>query len=301
MYEINSFEHGVALFERLRARALMVAGADPGANLDGSADLVRGENLRSLFSAVSQTLVREAGDEPMLVIHSRARGYRPNLPQTPADALLSVVGDIGGSSLSSPLVRRLVEVLEQDGLSYELVDGRAATAGYEVDNIPQSMYLQATRNKLFGAIWLSPQARMSFRQQDGVRQEALRFNSLGVDTRERDLGSFVGQQPGGNPAVTLPDGLVDAIRSYQNTGDIVTLARLREQWPDYRWERVIDRDSRQSFLALFDPGEQLRLVANLNPRQRDAVIRVDAQTVDGAVISRFVETRSALLELGVTQ
>lgn len=296
LYEIHSFEHGVALFERLKARALMVSGADPGANLDGSADLVRVENLQSLFSAVSQTLVREAGDEPLLVIHSRARGNRPDLPQTPADALLSVVGDVGSSSLASSLVDRLVEVIEQDGLSYELVDGRAATAGYEVENIPQSLYLQATRNKLFSAIWLSPQARMAYRQQDAVRQEVLRFNALAIETTELDLGVFVGQSRAAATGLPLPVGLREAIQHYQTRGDIVTLARIRSQWPNYRWKRVIDRDSRQSFLAFFDRATGLRLVANLNPRHHDAVVRIDPGAPDVAMVSRFVETRSALLE-----
>ncbi len=298
LYEINSFEYGVALFERMQARALMVAGADPGANLDGSADLVRIENLRSLFSSISQAVLRESGDSPMLVIHSRARGYRPDLPQTPADALLSVTGDVGDSPLSSALIRQLLAVLEEDGLSYELVDGRRSTAGYEVDNIPQGQYLPATRNKLFSAIWLSPQARMSYRQQDSVRQEALRFSSLGVETTEHDLGDFVVRTGPVHPSETIPAGLRDAIQRYQSNADIVTLARIRSQWPGYRLERVIDRDSRQSFLALFDARERLQLVANLNPRRRETVVRVRPQKLDLASVRRFVETRSALLEFG---
>ena len=298
LYEINSFEYGVALFERLKARALMVAGADPGANLDGSADLVRIENLRSLFSSISQTVLRDAGEDPMLVIHSRARGYRPELPQIPADTLLSVAGDVGPSPLASPLIHRLVKVLEADGLSYELVDGRPATAGYEVDNIPQSLYLQATRNKLFSALWLSPEARSSYRQQDGVRQEIFRFNSLGIETQERDLGEFVFQAAVDATGRPLPEDLLEAIERYQRSADIVTLARIRDHWPDFRWSRVIDRDSRQSFLALYGRQGRLRAVANLNPRQTGSVIRVSQRAPDTALVSRFIETRAAILEFG---
>jgi hypothetical protein len=296
LYEISSFEYGLALFERLQARALMIAGADPGANLDGSADLVRVENLRSLFSAVNQTLLREAGDAPLLVIHSRARAYRADLPQTPADVLLSVVGDVSGASLSSPLLRRLVDVLQADGMHYEMVDGRATTAGYEVANIPQSLYLPASRNKLFCALWLSPQARMSYRQQDEERQEALRFNALGMPTREQDLASFVG---GKNPLITdlpLPESLRDAVQSYQHNEDVVTLARLLKEWPDHHWQRIIDRDSRQSFLVLLDPRERLQLIANLNPRQPERVIRFDPHVSEFVQVRHFVESRAALLE-----
>jgi hypothetical protein len=298
LYEINSFEYGIALFERLEARALMIAGADPGANLDGSADLVRNENMRSLFSAVSQAVLREAGDDPLLVVHSRARGYRPDLPQTSADALLSVVGDVGGLVSQSPLLQRLVEVLQADGLSHELVDGRAATAGYEVGNIPQSLYLQATRNKLFSAIWLSPQARASYAQQDDQRQESLRFRALGIASTEQDLGEFVRQHRDATTKASLPGDLRAAIRRYQNRSDVVTLARIREHWPGYRWQRVIDRDSRQSFLAVFGKNNALALLANLNPRQQDAVIQIDAHGADGSAIKQFLNTRAALLEFG---
>ena len=80
LYEYNSYEYGVSLFEHLRARALLIAGAHPDANRDGSADLVRMTHYRSLFSLVNQVMLRESGDEPLLVIHSRAFGYRPDLP-----------------------------------------------------------------------------------------------------------------------------------------------------------------------------------------------------------------------------
>ena len=43
LYEVNSFEYAVSLFERLNARALLISCAHPDANRDGSADLVRQE------------------------------------------------------------------------------------------------------------------------------------------------------------------------------------------------------------------------------------------------------------------
>ena len=299
LYEINSFEYGVSLFERLKARALMVAGADPGANLDGSANLVRLEHLRSLFSLVNQVVLRESGDDPMLVIHSRARGYRPELPQLPIDALLSVVGEVGSSSLSHPLIQGLVGMLEADGFSYGFVDGRPATAGYEVGGIAQSLYLNATQNKLFSAIWLSPEARLNFRQQDLSRQENARFRSLDITTSERDLGAFIVQESSIGRSAALPPLLRETIQRYQVSGDIVTLARLDSSWPGYRWERVIDRDSRQSFLTVFDRQARLMLVANLNPNRLDAAVRTSRERPDRMTIARFIETRSALLEFGV--
>jgi hypothetical protein len=295
LFEINSLEYGISLFEQLQAGTLLVAGADPRANLEGNADLLRLEHFRSLFSLVNQVVLRESGNAPMLVIQSRARGYRADVPQTQADALVSVAGAVGKESLSSPLVVRLVQALQTDGLSFEFVDGRPETAGYEIGDLPQSLYLAATRNKAFCALWLSL-PRVGFRQQDDDRQEGLRFGVLGIQTVERDLANYIVEKGDVGESGRLPSQLRETIASYLNNADVVTLRRLQLQWPSYRWERVIDRNSRQSFLTVFDDGSRLRLVANLNPRKKDAVVAVRVEQPEIAPVNRFIESRSAWLE-----
>lgn len=297
LFEINSFEYAVSLFERLDARALLIAGADPGANLDGTADVVSLDNIASLFSLANQVILREAGDSPMLVIHSRARRYRPDVPLLTADVLLSVAGGTGSESLSTPLLSALVSKLEADGLTVEYVDGRPETAGYEVGDIPQSLYLEATENKAFCALWMSPLARVSYRQQDTERQEAARFRALAIETVEVDLFSMVMRDAVLAPGDGLPTELRGIIAHYLDTGDIVTLRRLQVKWPDLKWKRLIDRDSRQSFLGVYDGQDQLRLVVNLNPRGRDDAVILTLPRADAGAVSRFVDTRSAWLEL----
>ena len=59
--EINVFEYAVALYERLNARFLLVGGAHPGANSDGSADLMQVENKANIFNLVYQAALRGVG------------------------------------------------------------------------------------------------------------------------------------------------------------------------------------------------------------------------------------------------
>jgi hypothetical protein len=299
LYEINSFEYGVALFEQLDARALLVAGAHPDANLDGTANIVRIDNIRSLFSMVSQVLLREAGEAPLMIVHSRALGYREDAPLPRTQVLVSFAeGSFTGVG-DNPLGQALLETLTASGLDYQFVDGRPETAGYEVGNVPQSLYLDATRNKGFAALWLTPEARMAYRPQIQNRQEKLRFGALGIETREADLEHFVLQQAAHAGLQNAPATLRSGITRYQSLADIVTLRKLQTQWPDYSWERLIDRDSQQSFLAVYDARDRLCLLANLNPRQPGQVVRLAADANGHAQIREFINSRAGLLEFGV--
>ncbi|MFQ5696165.1 MAG: hypothetical protein ACE5HB_09270, partial [Terriglobia bacterium] len=76
VYEENTVEFGVSLFQRLRAAALLIAGAHPKSNTDGSADVVLFNNRRSLFNLVNQVFLRETGDAPFVAIQVRALGYK---------------------------------------------------------------------------------------------------------------------------------------------------------------------------------------------------------------------------------
>lgn len=296
LFEINSFEYGVALFERLDARALLIAGAHPDTNLDGSSDIVRLEHIGSLFSLVSQVLLREAGDEPVLIVHSRAMGYRPDTPPPQGQVLVSFAeGSFAGTD-DNPLNSALLETLEADDLTYQFVDGRRETAGYEVGNVPQSLYLDATRNKGFAVLWLTPEARSSYRQQSENRQEQLRFAALGIETRDADLETYILQQDASDTRTQVPARLRASIGHYQSVADIVTLRRLQLQWPDYSWQRLIDRNTHQSFLAVFDAQRQLCLVANLHPRQAERMVSVTPGAMDGLRIREFITSRSGLLE-----
>lgn len=298
LFEINSFEYGVALFEQLDARALLIAGAHPDANLDGTANIVRLDNIRSLFSMVSQVLLREAGEAPLMIVHSRALGYREDAPLPRAQVLVSFAEGSFTGGAENPLGETLLETLTASGLDYQFVDGRPETAGYEVGNVPQSLYLDATRNKGFAALWLTPEARTAYRPQAQNRQEQLRFGALGIGTREADLEGFILQQASRASRQDVPAALRDGLGRYQSLSDVVTLRSLQAQWPEYTWERLIDRDSQQSFLAVTDTHGRLCLVANLNPRQPERVIRLAAGGDDPLPIREFIGSRAGLLEFG---
>lgn len=293
LYETSSFEFGVSLFERVKANTLLIAGAHPLANLDGSADVVNITHATSLLTLAGQVLLRETNDAAMLVIQSRAYGHRRDSPSPNADMLVAIRDGEKEIANVTPLVGNLLSILQRDHLKFRLVDGSIETAGYEIGTNPQAMSLNATRNKEFVMLWGSPQARSSFRQQSEKRQEAAHFSALNISSHEIDLSRYVAQHQ--QNASGRPDkGLLAKLQQYQRDQNIVSLRALQNHWPHYHYQRIIDRDSQQSFLAVFE-GTQIVLVANLAPRNFDQSMSVAKANFDTEKLQRFIDARMALL------
>ncbi len=299
LFEVNSFEYGVSLFERLQARMLVLAGAHPLTNLDGSADLVRLENIGSLFNLASQVMLREAADDrPMLVIHSRAFGLRPENVDLRDDVILAFSDGITGRAQMPELGRRIVGVLEQDGFAYRLVDGSPATSGYEVGALPQSIYAAKLKNKYFCILWLSPLARQSYRLQteNWAQQKLLR--ALHIADMEADLGAYLSEHPRLPAAGLLTPAMRDSLTMFMTTHDSVTLHAFQKRWPAVRLQRLIDQDSRQSYLLLANTEGAVFAVANINPRQAGVEVAVGHGDALQSRVRHYIDSRAGWLLFG---
>ncbi len=298
IFEVNSFEAGVALFESLRAEELLIAGAHPNANTDYSADVTNMQNTANMFNLVSQVVLREAGARNMLVLQSRAFGLKPDQPPPTSTVLLAFDNGVTSFNQLSPMAKKLAQTVRSSGLDYKFVDGSPDTAGYEVGNLVQSLYIKQSQHKEFGVLWLSPVARWGFRQQSENRIQQLQFNAVGVPTVKASLYSQLGQAGGVSPAQNIPQGLRTALRSYLETQDVVSLYRARTEYPAYRLERLLDRDSQRAFLLVYErQGNRIGLGVNLSTLDSASVMAV-AGRQDRAGIERYIESGVAWLEIG---
>ncbi|VAW77784.1 hypothetical protein MNBD_GAMMA14-848 [hydrothermal vent metagenome] len=296
LYELNSFEYAVSMFERLHARGLVVAGAHPFANRDGSADTVRMENIPSVFNLVSQVILRETPpDEPELIIHCRAFGLRPIGEQTGSDVLLAFSDGIIHEQQLPALGLRLLDALREDSLAYQIVDGTPDTAGYEIGGLPQSLYAANLPDKHFLILWLSPLSRDSYRQQSDNHLQEKQFRALNIPTLKDDLTDYLKKQATGR--TNMPDELLAAVLHYQRNHDIVSLRQLQVQWPHWRLQRLIDLDSQQAFLTVADK-HGVFLVSNLNPRKPFLQIRAPLHPLSEQQITAFMATRAGRLVFG---
>ena len=296
LYEINSFEYGIALFQRLNAKVLMIGMTHPHANLDGSSDLIAPANVVNMFNLVNQVTLREHYDVDMMVVNSRAFSYRIDQPTSEADVLFALArGRIEHRRLQG-LAGQLLATLEADGMSVQWVDGSEATRGYEVGGASQAQYLKATENKSFAILWLSPLARAGYRQQDQNVWQIAQFSSLDVETVEQSLtgyvqqSTFVGKTEGSAAIKTLLFNYMDnpdVVRLQQ----IVMLARKHQ----FHLKRLLDPGSKQAFLLIHNVEGKLLAIANLLPRGRSAKSIAADGNVRPQVMS-FIDQRNAWLE-----
>jgi len=266
MFETNTFEFGVALFERLKANALILAGADPYTNLDGTADLGRPGNKENLVAALTQTVLRESAEDPAILIETRAFGIREDAPLPDADLLMATSTGVVDVAALSPLAYGLRAGLERDGLRVSFADSSPRNAGYEIGNSLPVQYLEETRDREVVRLWLSPFARLQFRQQTENRLEYLRTNAVGIPTEELDLyDRIAGLLAQDGLGERIPDALRAAMDAYVQSQDAVALFAMRQAWPAYRLSRCIDINSKQSFLIFQEESGKLCAVANMSP------------------------------------
>ncbi len=299
LFDANSFEYAVALFERLQAKVLLIGGTHPTTNLDRSSDLVKYSNRHNIFNMVNQVVMREWGDEPLLAIHSRAFSQTEEGTSPTADALLAFDKGTASERGLSELGKGLFDSLRTDGLTIQFVYGDASTVGYEVGNLPQALYLPATLNKEFAILWLSPTARQYYRQQTENNIQGLQFNALNIPTvteDKKELFEYIMSRSVGK-AKDITKAFRARVNKYIEGQDILILQELLNRWPHYRLERFIDVNSKQAFLLVYAANGKLSLIANLFPREPDKSYRLSATASDSRVtVTRFIETRSGWLE-----
>jgi gamma-polyglutamate biosynthesis protein CapC len=271
LFERNSFEYGVNLFERLNASALLIAGAHPYANRDRQSDVVHFRNKDNLFNLVNQVILRESGDMPLMMVACRAFGYRPDLPQLTGDAFLAMGDWTHDPQKYSPRGKALWDSLTSDGLKVQPVDGSETTRGYELGMMAQYLYLPSTVNKEFALLWLSPELRAHYRQQTENRLEESRFASLGIPSESIDLYRYANRNRGTPSPTPLPEALKQQVNRYIDQQDIVLLHQLAARWKHHRFSRVVDINSRNAFLSIKTKDGSLIALANLVPRQKRTI------------------------------
>ena len=265
LFELNTFEAGLSLFERLDADTLLIAGSHPFANRSGAADVVHPQNQASVFSLVNQAVMREAGSAHQLAVVMRAFATRPEGPRGTgdADAMIALAEGAPSREDAGATTARLVELLEADERRVVFVDGAAATAGYEVSNLPQARYLDQVPNKQLAILWLSTEVRESFRQADDARLLSGLLDAFGMAAQEADVARTLDAATWRKTSVDRRDELVSLFGQLLSSADAVALDRLRRQWQWSRIDRVQDRDTGQEHLVFYDASGAAAAAVNL--------------------------------------
>ncbi|MDQ6993345.1 MAG: poly-gamma-glutamate biosynthesis protein PgsC/CapC [Mariprofundus sp.] len=298
LFEANSFEAGIALFASLHPQALLIAGAEPDANSDHTADVLSIQQGASIFNLVSQVIQREALEEPMLGLQVRAFGLNPDRPASTSAALMAFDNGARSEAMLSPLAKSVSEQIRSSGVDFSFVNGTAATAGYEVSSLAQAQYLQQSRNKELALLWLSPMTRSGFRQQSDNISQLQKFNALGIITHEGSLYQQVAHATHSDRLNKLPKALGADLRRFLAQQDAVTLYRAHTAYPAYRLERLLDSDSQRAFLLLYQKqGNRLALVVDLAAQDLNRSIVLSSYD-DQAGVAGYLKSGAAWLTFG---
>lgn len=300
LFEVNSFEYGVSLFETLRARALFIAGAHPYANTDKSSDVLSFQNRANLFNLVSQVMIRESGDQHLMLLQNRAFGVKPDVPAPNADVLMVLDSGATQKKQLSILGNTLLEILQQAGLKVRFLRGELETSGYEVGNVYQSRYLEQSKNKEFAILWLSPSLRLGFRQQTENKLQETQFMAAQIPTIEDGLYHYLRNKQLGYSS-DVPLTMKKQLGRYLIEQDVLLLRSIRLQWPEYFLERLIDRNSRHAYLLVYSSDHKLLLIINLTASDLNRSMHISPHLLDLDAVYRFTESRAAWLELEKTQ
>lgn len=252
--EAGTLETALNAFGQLRARALVIAGATPDANKDGSANVLAMNNARSLFTLAHQVSLREMGEQSGAAVQVRAFGVRPGEPAPREDALLTFDTDITGRRALSGAAAALLDGLEKSGLRIRLAAGDADAAGLEAAGTAQAAYMSQTRNKHFAVLWVSPLARRHL-DEDALDAERSQFAALGLPvTQAAAIAELSMRRASGR---SLPATLRAGAEHYLATKDVVQLAALRQRYPGLQFERLEDSDGHGAFLLISESNREL--------------------------------------------
>jgi len=289
-FELRSFEFGTSIFQRPGASLLLVAGAHPRANVDGSSDLTRSANRGNLLNLARHVIFREMGNRPWLMVQARSI-------QAPVTSDIVVATDAGdlGPELLSPAQKRLCDSFIADGMTIEFVDGRADVAGYELGVMLQAASAQVTENKEMMSLWVSPGLRSTFRQQNPNDNLNAQLRACGLEsnfTTRNDVAKASGLAI---DVKSIPGELREQLLEFSESHDVVKLYAIIKHFDDFRFERFFDAQTNSTLIAVLD--KQRSVVALLNPRGVN-LRSLQVDQIDNKNLHSFILSRAILLEVG---
>ncbi|KIX18081.1 hypothetical protein SY26_06990 [Paracoccus sp. 228] len=296
--EVATLEYAVALYEDLEGTSLMLPGGQrqdrqSDASGDGVGSVVDPQRDPTLFDLVSQVLLRQSAETPLMVVQTR--GFSAEAAEAlPYDAVIAF-NVMPADDVLTVLGERIWAVVSANSGSIGLVRGEAETAGLEVGGVRQARYLEAVGSGELAVVWLSPTLRGAYRREVD-RAEAALFTALEIETVTTTPSAFLaGREPS---AEALTPEVVEDIMAYQWRRDAVALQRVQQA---RKLIRIHDAALGLSFLAVLDEAGSVLALANLSPRDPESEVWVDPRepSLQDAV-GRFVRTRAGWLILGAT-
>lgn len=269
-FESFVFEFGVQIFDRLDANVLLLSGANPMANRDGSADALSFSRKLSLFNLVNQVVFRESEMNTMNALQIRGKSMDNDLDND--NAILAFnTGNMADTPLNS--VQKLLETYLKSHLSVQVHQGDEKSAGYDARPF-QSDYLSQSHNNTFNVLWLPYSIRYLYRQSLHDDVSVLAFKSVGAEVINQDLSRYLRDYTPFHQECDTRE-IASALEHYIYTKDISTLEWLVNN-RKISMKLVLDAPSRQPYVVIHDAQEKgILIIGKLNAQPPFDTVRFD--------------------------
>ena len=217
----------------------------------------------NLFNLVRHVVLREIGNRPFLVMQSRAfSGSETAAIVLATDEVADRLDHL--STLKRLFLNPLIESDQTIGFACGQVD----FSGLEVGAVLRSAVVQLSPNKEAMCLWLSPQVRKRFADQDWNSPIIAQLDACGVpiefDDLAQRLSEHLRRMPAGTPNPALPNELRTRIADYAQSHDVTQLYEFLRDSPEQHFKVVLDTVSRQVFLWIQTNADQPPAIANLS-------------------------------------
>jgi len=299
IFESGSFEFAGSLFQQMDAGALLVSGAHPQANADGSARVVARNNPLSLFNLMHQSTLRHQSELGITAV--QVRGYSAQ-SETGADNV-----KLSFYELHKPFAAQQPQFIELRNYLERLLTsaGISATdAQVELDAATYTAQARFTKfipSSHYAEIWLPRGLRESFRL---VKSESVLYQqmtALGIEKYNYDIAQVLAQQPLTNLSATTLLDLKDMLNRYEASQNIQMLATLQQRFPNIELELWQDSESLQSYLAIRNANKRIVAMKNLTPLSQSTLELSLSQAQHESVLREFVRSRVQWLHLEVAE
>lgn len=283
-FDRTSFEFGAALFNKLKSRFLLLSGAHPWANIDGSSNVTLTGNKLTLFHTIFMAITKEFETQTPTPVLVRGFSFQESRPFPKELAMVSLWRNINQHAPGRE-TQQLMTELDELGLSYRFVTGDFVTSPYYQSTSQQIDYLNFLKLDQFITLWISPLVRDSFKATDAIKVEEQHARLLDLPVYRRDLRSF---ELNPDPASDTSPQLTVHLQEYAKTRNIHSLSQAATQWPKGTMAYLLDSSSLQQFLLLLDPQERIVAAINLNSLNSSVIVTSAHDALNDFIDSRYL-------------
>ncbi len=285
LFEKSTFEFGTMLFEQLNARAVLIAGAHPQANHDGSARVTSSQNKNSLFNLFHQRLLSHYADKAPHAV--QIRGYVPSDLSMNNTLIIAPFQYQKVNANKHPSHQLLQAQLQRLQLDTTQKQKHADEFRIQARINAQSRFIKYVENASYTELWVPSQLRYQFKRPDDDDYLKTIFDALAIPQKTVDIRQALTSDAFSAQSSLYINQLKTELQRYLSTGNIHQLYDLQHRLAPINLNLWIDEDTGQFFLVLTEQ-QALILVTNLNQITAESV---DVSAVKEGAIEQFLDGR----------